>query len=59
MIPNTGHLYSFRLSEERDRFVFKEKRHMDRVADNTDRDDFVIEGEEILFGTDFSVVTDI
>jgi aldose sugar dehydrogenase len=30
-----------------------------KVADNTGRDDFVTEGEEILFGTNFGIVTDI
>jgi aldose sugar dehydrogenase len=56
---NTGHLYRFRLNERRDRLIFDDPRLQDRVADNTAGDDFMTEGEEILFGTDFGIVTDI
>jgi aldose sugar dehydrogenase len=56
---NTGHLYRFRLNQRRDRLIFDDPRLQDRVADNTAGDDFMTEGEEILFGTDFGIVTDI
>jgi hypothetical protein len=39
--------------------VFDDPRLRDRVADNTRADDFETEGEEILFGTNFGIVTDI
>jgi len=55
---NPGHLYRFRLNEDRTRFVFTDSRLRDRVADNTAIDDQT-EGEEILFGTGFGIVTDI
>jgi glucose/arabinose dehydrogenase len=56
---NAGHLYRFRLNGGRTRFQFDDERLKDTVADNTALDDFTTEGEEILFGTDFGVVTDI
>ena len=56
---NPGHLYRFRLNGGRDRLVFDDPRLKDRVADNLARDDFATEGEEILFGTDFGIVTDV
>jgi glucose/arabinose dehydrogenase len=59
VIANPGHLYRFRLNGGRTKLVFEDERLKDRVADNIGRDDFVTEGEEILFGTDFGIVTDI
>lgn len=59
VMPNPGHLYRFRLNGGRTNLVFDDPRLKDKVADNTGRDDFVTEGEEILWGTDFGIVTDI
>jgi len=56
---NLGHLYRFRLNGGRTKLVFDDPRLEDTVADNLERDDFATEGEEILFGTDFGIVTDI
>jgi glucose/arabinose dehydrogenase len=56
---NAGHLYRFRLNFGRTKFVFDDPRLQDKVADNTALDDFVTEGDEILFGTNFGIVTDI
>jgi aldose sugar dehydrogenase len=58
-MPNPGHLYRFRLNGGRTHLVFDDPRLQDKVADNTGRDDFVTEGEEILWGLDFGIVTDI
>lgn len=59
VMANPGHLYRFRLNEDRTRFLFQDPRLRDKVADNTGRDDFLTEGEEILWGLDFGIVTDI
>ena len=59
VMANPGHLYRFRLNEARNAFVFQDPLLQDKVADNTGRDDFVTEGQEILFGTNFGIVTDI
>jgi glucose/arabinose dehydrogenase len=56
---NLGHLYRFRLNGGRNRFDFDDDDLKDNVADNLANDDFMTEGEEILFGTNFGVVTDI
>jgi aldose sugar dehydrogenase len=56
---NLGHLYRFRLNARRTQFRFEDDNLKDRVADNTALDDFTTEGEEILFGRDFGIVTDI
>lgn len=56
---NPGHLYRFRLNGGRNRFVFDDPRLKDTVADNLAGDDFMTEGEEILFGTNFGIVTHI
>ena len=56
---NPGQLYRFRLNGGRNKFEFDDERLKDKVADNTARDDWQTEGEEILFGTGFGVVTDI
>jgi glucose/arabinose dehydrogenase len=56
---NPGNLYRFRLNGGRTRFQFEDERLKDTVADNTALDDFTTEGEEILFGTNFGIVTDI
>jgi glucose/arabinose dehydrogenase len=56
---NPGNLYLFRLNGGRNRFEFDDPRLKDTVADNFARDDFATEGEEILFGTDFGIVTHI
>jgi glucose/arabinose dehydrogenase len=59
VMANPGNLYRFRLNGGRTRLVFDDPRLQDRVADNTGRDDWQTEGEEILFGTGFGIVTDI
>lgn len=56
---NQGHLYRFRLNGGRNQFQFDDERLKDRVADNLALDDFATEGEEILFGMNFGIVTDI
>lgn len=56
---NAGHLYRFRLNHSRKRFAFTDNRLKDKVADNLALDDFTTEGDEILFGMDFGIVTDI
>jgi len=58
-VTNPGHLYRFRLNGGRTRLVFDDPRLADGVADNLARDDSVTEGEEILFGMNFGIVTDI
>lgn len=59
VMANPGNLYRFRLNGGRNKFEFNDKRLKDTVADNTGRDDFMTEGEEILFGRNFGVITDI
>jgi len=56
---NRGHLYRFRLNGGRNQFKFNDDRLKDKVADNLFLDDFTTESEEILFGTDFGIVTHI
>jgi glucose/arabinose dehydrogenase len=56
---NLGHLYRFRLNGGRNHLVFDDPRLDDKVADNLALDDFVTEGESLLFGSNFGVVTDI
>jgi aldose sugar dehydrogenase len=56
---NAGHLYRFRLNGGRTHLRFEDDRLKDGVADNTALDDFVTEGDEILFGLNFGIVTDI
>jgi glucose/arabinose dehydrogenase len=59
VMANPGQLYRFRLNGGRNRLEFDDERLKDRVADNTGRDDWMTEGEEILFGTNFGIVTHI
>ncbi len=56
---NLGHLYRFRLNGGRNHFEFDDDRLKDKVADNLFLDDFATEGEEIRFGSEFGIVTDI
>jgi aldose sugar dehydrogenase len=56
---NAGHLYRFRLNRRRTAFTFTDPGLRDKVADNLALDDFVTEGEEILFGSNFGIVTHI
>jgi aldose sugar dehydrogenase len=56
---NAGHLYRFRLNRGRNHFEFDDDRLKDKVADNLALDDFTTEQEEIRFGSDFGIVTDI
>ena len=56
---NQGHLYRFRLNHRRSGFDFTDPLLQDTVADNLAIDDFTTEGEEILFGLNFGIVTDI
>ena len=39
--------------------MFDDDKLKDTVADNLASDDFTTEGDEILFGTNFGIVTDI
>lgn len=59
VMPNLGHLYRFRLNGGRNHFEFDDDRLKDKVADNSGIDDYQTEGEEILFGLNFGIVTDI
>ncbi len=59
VMANPGQLYRFRLNGGRTRLIFDDPALDDRVADNTGRDDWQTEQQEILFGTDFGIVTDI
>lgn len=59
VMANPGQLYRFRLNGGRNRFRFDDNALKDKVADNTGRDDWQTEQAEILFGTDFGIVTDI
>ena len=56
---NAGHLYRFRLNGGRNHLKFDDPLLKDKVADNLASDDFVTEGDEILFGRDFGIVTHI
>ena len=56
---NPGHLYRFELNGGRNKFEFEDNRLKYTVADNLVRDDFTTEGESILWGLNFGVVTDI
>ena len=56
---NAGHLYRFRLNGGRNRLKFDDPLLKDKVADNLASDDFMTEGDEILFGSDFGIVTHI
>ena len=56
---NAGHLYRFRLNGGRNHLKFDDPLLKDKVADNLASDDFVTEGDEILFGSDFGIVTHI
>ena len=56
---NEGHLYRFRLNGGRTHLKFDDPLLKDNVADNVALDDFVTEGGEILFGSNFGVVTHI
>ena len=56
---NAGHLYRFRLNGGRTHLMFDDPRVQDGVADNLALADFVTEGTEILFGTNFGIVTHI
>ncbi len=59
VLANPGQLYRFRPSHNRKHFHFDDPVLQDRVADNTGRDDWQTEQSEILWGTDFGIVTDI
>lgn len=59
VMANPGHLYRFELNASRRHFVFSDAALQDRVADNTGRDDWQTEGQSILFGNDFGIVTHI
>lgn len=59
VLANPGHLYRFRLNGGRNKFRFDDQLLKDKVADNLGRDDWQTEQQEILFGTDFGIVTDI
>ena len=59
VLANPGHLYRFRLDAARDDLVFTDPALQDKVADNTGRDDGQTEQVELLFGTDFGIVTEI
>lgn len=59
VIANPGNLYRFRLNPQRTAFVFTDPALQDKVADNTGRDDWQTEQSELLFGSNFGIVTDI
>lgn len=59
VMANPGNLYRFRLNGGRNKFKFRDHALRDKVADNLGRDDWVTEQAEILFGTDFGIVTDM
>jgi aldose sugar dehydrogenase len=59
VLANPGHLYRFRLNGGRNHFVFDDPRLKDQVADNAGRDDWQTEGDEILWGLNFGIVTHI
>jgi len=59
VMANPGNLYRFRLNASRTAFVFSDPALQDKVADNTGRDDWQTEGQSILFGTDFGIVTHV
>lgn len=59
VLANPGHLYRFKMNAARTAFAFDDPALQDKVADNTGRDDWQTEGSEILWGTDFGIVTDI
>ena len=56
---NRGHLYRFRLNGGRNNLQFTNPALLDKVADNLARNDFVTEQDELMWGRDFGVVTDI
>ncbi|HEU4766523.1 MAG TPA: PQQ-dependent sugar dehydrogenase [Pyrinomonadaceae bacterium] len=53
-----GFLLRFKLTADRQHFVFTDQRLADRVADNTDKFDQA-ESETLVIGKDFGVTTDI
>ena len=53
-----GFLFRFRLTADRQHFVFSDPRLADRVADNADKFDQT-ESESLVIGKDFGVTTDI
>lgn len=59
VLANPGNLYRFRLNAARNHLTFTDPALQDKVADNTGRDDWQTEQQEILFGTGFGIVTDI
>lgn len=59
VLANPGHLYRFRLNGGRTKLKFDDPALKDGVADNLGRDDWQTEGQEILFGLDFGIVTHI
>jgi uncharacterized repeat protein (TIGR01451 family) len=53
-----GFLFRFKLTSDRQHFVFSDPRLADRVADNIDKFDQT-ESESLLIGKDFGITTDI
>jgi glucose/arabinose dehydrogenase len=53
-----GFLFRFKLTADRQHFVFTDQRLADRVADNVDKFDQT-ESESLVIGKDFGVTTDI
>jgi len=53
-----GHLFRFKLTEDRRALQFQDPRLRDRVADNLDKHD-ITESESLLIGRDFGIGTDI
>lgn len=53
-----GHLFRFKLTENRRALQFQDPRLRDRVADNLDKHD-ITESESLLIGRDFGIGTDI
>ncbi len=53
-----GFLFRFKLTPDRQHFIFTDSRLDDRVADNTDKFDQT-ESESLVIGKDFGITTDI
>ena len=57
---NNGNIYKFRLNEARTDFVFESEHLKDKVVNLLQKDSIEIESmEEILFGTNFGLISDI
>ncbi len=53
-----GHVFRFKLNDDRQRLAFDDPRLFDGVVDNLDKHE-ITESESLLFGTNFGVGTDV